>query len=80
MRGIDNFYIVKYVDIETDECYTTTYVHKDMIESFLAILKFDKNGTVVKLGDLYYRITDFHYTPSLNADHYTVLYLSVEEV
>ena len=80
MKRTDNFYIGKQLDMETDECYATTYVHKDMIKSFLEILKFDKNGTVVKLDELYYRIADVHFTPSFNADNYTVLYLSVEEV
>lgn len=83
MNSTKDWYLVKYVyedNFEYDGTILTTWVHRDNIESLLAILKHEETGTNLWLGDTYYTVIDIYFKPAKDRESYNVIYVEVDGV
>ncbi len=87
MMNVDNYYLVKYInanDVEFKEYYFATRIHKDMIESYLTVLKTEGITICNKerdfLGAITFKdIVGIYFNPATNDDEYNTILILVEE-
>lgn len=75
-----DYYMVKYTDVETEECFLTNYVHTNNVQSLLLLLSMDDGETTVKLNDIYYKVVNKYFVPSHYTSMHNILYVEVEEL
>lgn len=87
MKSVDEYYLVKYVDINDMDFktfYFATYIHKDMIDSYLKILKTKDIDISNKKRDLFGSCTfkelvGIYFSPATNEYEYNTIIVLVED-
>lgn len=83
VNSTKDWYLVKYTyedNFEYDGTILTTWVHRDSIESLLAILKHEETGTNLWLEGKCYTVLNIYFNPAEDRDFYNVIYVEVDGI
>lgn len=86
MKSTNEYYLVKYVNADALDFikpYFATYIHKDMIKSYIDILRTNDMIVCNRKEDMFGEITfkniaDIYFNPSISDDTYNTIIVLVE--
>ena len=78
--NVNNYYMVIYVDVETEELIKVVYVPVQNIPIVLAMLNMEASETVIKLDEICYTVASKYFAPATSKATYNALVVEVEEL
>lgn len=78
--NVNDYYMIRYVECDTEELIQVSYIPVQNIPTVLAILNMEASETVIKLNETYYTVVSKYFAPASSKAMYNTLVVEVEEL